>query len=88
MLRIIRRSKFERDIEKIKKRGKSMDKFKEVVTLLVNEMTLPIKYRNHKLVGDYQGHWECHIEPDWLLVYQKTASEIILTRTGSHSDLF
>lgn len=88
MLEVVRKSKFEQDIKKVKKRGKDMEKIKEVMLLLINQESLPPKYRNHKLVGDYKGYWECHIAPDWLLVYKKTATEIIFTRTGSHSDLF
>jgi mRNA interferase YafQ len=55
---------------------------------LTNEESLDPKFRNHKLTGDYKDHWECHIEPDWLLIYRLTKTEIIFERTGSHSDLF
>lgn len=56
--------------------------------LLILEKPLLEKHRNHKLKGDYVGYWECHIEPDWLLVYKKTETHIIFARTGTHSDLF
>jgi mRNA interferase YafQ len=59
-----------------------------VVEMLENEENLPDKYRNHKLKGEFKNRWELHIEPDWLLVYKRGNGEIILERTGSHSDLF
>ena len=55
---------------------------------LINEKPLEAKHKNHKLKGDFVGYWECHIEPDWLLIYKKTATEIFLVKTGTHSDLF
>ena len=62
----------------------------EVITLLANECELPEKYRDHKLSGNYSGFRECHIEPDWLLIYviDKNDLLLLLTRTGSHADLF
>ncbi len=88
MLNPIYLRQFEREVEKAKKRGKDMEKLKEIIEFLVQEKPLPQKNRNHKLKGDYIGYWECHIEPDWLLVYKKTETEIVFARTGSHSDLF
>ena len=88
MLEVVHKSKFERDIQRVKKRRKDMKKIKEVMAFLVHKKTIAAKYRNHKLVGDYKGYWECHIEPDWLLIYKKTATAIIFVRTGSHADLF
>ncbi len=79
---------FERDAKKMKRRNKDLSKLKEVLEILVSGKNLPSKYRNHKLTGNYRGYWECHIEPDWLLIYKKTSSIIILERTGSHADLF
>jgi mRNA interferase YafQ len=61
---------------------------KKKMKLLTQEKPLLPKHRNHKLKGEYIGYWECHIEPDWLLVYKKTETHIIFARTGSHSDLF
>lgn len=61
---------------------------KAILTKLINEEPLDSKHRNHKLSGNYKGHWECHIEPDWLLIYRLTSTEVIFERTGSHSDLF
>lgn len=62
----------------------------EVIELLANGETLPLKYKDHSLIGDYADCRECHITPDWLLIYQINNNELILylTRTGSHSDLF
>ena len=79
---------FERDLKLMLKRQKRAEKIKEVITQLVEEVPLEERFRNHKLVGNYIGRWECHIEPDWLLVYKKAAGEIIFERTGTHSDLF
>ncbi len=71
------------------KRGKDQRKFSEVVELLIKkDVVLPPKYRDHKLIGDYSGSRELHIEPDWLLIYRSSAKELILEPTGSHSDLF
>ena len=88
MLEPVYLRKFEGELEKAKKRGKDIEKIKAVMKLLVKEVPLPAKNRNHKLKGEYAGFWECHVEPDWLLVYKKTDTEIIFTRTGTHSDLF
>ena len=88
MLERIYQNTFLKDAERSKKRGKDMGKLKLVIELLLAQKSLPPKYKNHKLKGDFEGCWECHIQPDWLLVYRKTAEAIILIRTGSHSDLF
>lgn len=79
---------FRKDIKLAQKRGKDMDKFKTVAKLLIEGEALPIKYRDHPLVGNWARHRECHIEPDWLLIYRLQAEEIIFERTGSHADLF
>ena len=88
MLKLIYERQFAKDLKKVKKQGKNMQKMLDVIGLLVEEKSLLQKHRNHKLKGTYTGYWECHVEPDWLLVYKKTQQEIILGRTGSHSDLF
>ena len=72
----------------MKKRGKSFSVFKQVITTLANNEILEPKFKDHKLVGDYDGTRECHIEPDWLLVYINSKDELILVRTGTHADLF
>ena len=88
-MRIIRRtSQFKKDVKRMKKRGKKFDGFKEVIEKLVSGRGLETKHRDHLLVGQYKGTRECHIDPDWLLVYELTERDVILIRTGSHSDLF
>jgi len=79
---------FKKDRRLAKKRGKDMDKLTEVMWLLINEQSLLPRHENHPLHGDYKGWWECHIEPDWLLVYRKAGQDVIFYRTGTHSDLF
>ena len=79
---------FDRDLKRMLKRGKEKDKIKLVVSNLINEERLDPKYKDHKLVGNYEGRRECHIEPDWLLIYKPEKEMIIFERTGSHSDLF
>ena len=79
---------FERDLQRMLKRGKDADKLKLVVATIVDEEPLAERYRDHALVGNYRGRRECHVEPDWLLIYKLLENEIIFERTGSHSDLF
>lgn len=88
MLEIVYLRQFKKEVEKAKRRGKNMEKFKDIVRILLNEDSLPAKNCNHKLRGNFKDYWECHIEPDWLIIYKKTAIEIILVRMGIHSDLF
>lgn len=88
MLKIIFTKKFLKESEKAAKRGKNIAFLTEIITLLEKGKPLLSKHRNHKLKGNYEGCWECHIEPDWLLIYEKTATELILLRTGTHADLF
>ncbi|MBF0478746.1 MAG: type II toxin-antitoxin system YafQ family toxin [Candidatus Omnitrophica bacterium] len=79
---------FDRDLKKLLKRKKEISKLKAVVDLLSGEGRLPLKYKPHALVGDWIPCWDCHIEPDWLLIYQVTETHVYLFRIGSHSDLF
>lgn len=79
---------FERDIVKSKKRGKTLEKFKIIARTLIEEKELDSMHRDHKLVGNYAGRRECHIESDWLLIYKIDGDRIVFERTGSHSDLF
>jgi len=88
MLKLQAKKQFEKDLVKAKKRGKDITKIDNIIIQLLKSQPLPAKNRDHKLQGNFEGFWECHIEPDWLLIYKKTATEIILTRTGTHSDLF
>lgn len=88
MLKPVHLRKFEDEVEKVKKRGKDIEKLKKILKNLIEEKPLPPKNRNHKLKGEYVGYWECHVEPDWLLVYKKTDTHIFFARTGTHADLF
>ena len=83
-------NQFKRSYKKCLKRGCNKMLFQEVVTLLAETGTLPSRYRPHKLTGDWQGFWECHIQPNWLLIWEQHEKELILilTDTGTHSDLF
>ncbi|KKP29315.1 MAG: Addiction module toxin, RelE/StbE family [candidate division TM6 bacterium GW2011_GWF2_30_66] len=88
MLEPVYRGKFEKDLLKAIKRQKDLSKLKKIILLLCEEQALPLRNRNHKLSGEYNGYRECHIEPDWLLIYTKTKKELWLIRLGSHADLF
>lgn len=90
MLEIQRSNKFKKDYKAIIKRGYNPNLFKEVLEILVNEQPLPSKYKDHGLSGNYTDYRECHITPDWLLIYKIDHDLLILTltRTGTHSDLF
>jgi mRNA interferase YafQ len=88
MLTPLYKKKFLKEVEAAKKRGKDMEKLKQIIKLLIEENPLPPKNRNHRLLGEFKDYWECHIEPDWLLIYAKSSTHLILVRTGSHSDLF
>ena len=81
-------TQFRRDLKQQAKRGCNMEKLEEVLDKLVAEKPLEEKHHNHKLTGNYVDRWECHIEPDWLLIYRTTKTTLFLERTGSHSDLF
>ena len=88
MKAIRRTAHFKRDVKRLQKQGKDLKKVKSVLAKLVKGGKLPPVYGDHVLVGQYKGARECHIEPDWLLIYESAESEIILIRTGSHPDLF
>lgn len=83
-------TRFRRDIKRMHRRGKDLEKIKGIIRLLVAQTPLPERMRDHVLVGDWQGYRECHIEPDWLLIYRSDAEAgtLTLVRTGSHADLF
>lgn len=89
MLTIKFHNQFKRDLKLMIKRGCDENKLWRIVADLANEVPLPPNNRDHALVGNYSGFRECHIEPDWLLVYQIQQEELllILTRTGTHADL-
>lgn len=90
MLKIRYSNRFKKDYKAIVKRGYDVKLLEEVLNILVLEKPLPQKYLDHPLAGNYGGHHECHITPDWLLIYkiEKDILTLSLTRTGTHSDLF
>ncbi|USF27198.1 mRNA interferase toxin YafQ [Firmicutes bacterium ASF500] len=83
-------SKFQRDVKRAEWRGYDISLLTNVIKILAAGEALPKKYKDHDLIGDYIGFRECHITPDWLLVYRIDRDHLILvlTRTGTHSDLF
>lgn len=87
---VIFTNQFKKDLKLAKKQGKKLSKLLAVIELLANGETLDMKYRDHALTGDYIGTRECHIEPDWLLIYEirDNVLVLILYRLGSHSELF
>ncbi len=90
MLTIKYQTAFKKDYKRIKKRGYDTRLLEKAVSALAAGQTLPLEYRDHALSGDYSGCRECHLAPDWLLVYEIIEGELLLylTRTGTHSDLF
>ncbi len=90
MYEIVRSTKFKRDVKRAQKQQKKMDKLRTVLNLLIEGQSLPVKNKDHFLSGNWSGYRECHIEPDWLLIYRTDEKEKLLelVRLGSHSDLF
>ncbi|MBN2776222.1 MAG: type II toxin-antitoxin system YafQ family toxin [Bacteroidales bacterium] len=90
MYKVSYTKKFEKSLKLCQKRGLNIDLAKSVIKILEKSGTLPAKYKPHKLNGKYAGLWECHIKPDWLLVWAQNDKELLLvmTDTGTHSDLF
>ena len=82
-------SKFKKDYKRVKKQGKDLSKLERTLEALMREEALPNAMHDHSLGGTYRGHRECHIEPDWLLIYRVDEEGLVLvaTRTGSHSEL-
>ena len=87
-MKLTQTTRFKKDVKRQKDRGKELGKLKEVIELLVAGDTLPGNLRDNALMGDRKGWRDCHIEPDWLLIYKRLPEELVLGRTGSHSDLF
>ena len=83
-------TQFKRDVKLCIKRGLPIDKLKTVIDLLLENGQLPKEYRPHKLVGNWTGLWECHIQSDWILIWEQKENELIMlmTRTGTHADVF
>lgn len=90
MLEIVASNRFKKDLKTALKRGYNISLLEEAVNRLATQEPLDEKYRDHQLAGDYSGFRECHIAPDWLLVYRINEEELLLLlfRTGTHSDLF
>lgn len=81
-------NRFEKDVGIAKKRGRPLKKLQDVISLLLEEKPLPARCRPHRLSGDWYPFMECHIEPDWLLIYRVDNDVLYLVRTGTHADLF
>jgi len=90
LLELVVTSQFRKDLKRIKKQGYDLSLLEEVLNTLQRREELGPPYRDHALIGNYKGFRECHIKPDWLLIYAVSEEKLILTasRTGSHSDLF
>ena len=88
MLSYVATSRFKRDYKRIRKQGKNMQILHDTIQMILDEQPLPARYRDHALVGSYRGWRECHLAPDWLLIYRTTKDEAIFGRTGSHASLF
>lgn len=81
-------ARFERDLKLARKRGKNLDKIWRVIDTLQRGQKLEPRHRMHRLSGDWGAFWECHVEPDWLLIWDNADDALILVRTGTHADLF
>jgi mRNA interferase YafQ len=88
MLRLGFTGIFKRDRKRAGRRGKPLDKLDDLMRRLANEEKLEARFRDHKLSGEWEDFRECHIEPDWVLIYRTEANEITFVRTGTHSDMF
>lgn len=86
--KFITTKQFEKDLLKMRKRGKEVKRLLDVMDVLISCKQFDKKYKNHPLIGNYRGRMECHIEPDWLLIYKIDDDTVIFERTGTHSDLF
>jgi mRNA interferase YafQ len=88
MLTPVFTGQFKRDLKKSEKRGLDIEKIKEIISLLLAEEPLLPRHGDHPLAGNWKGHRELHVEPDWLLIYKVVGSTLRLERTGTHADLF
>lgn len=88
MKAIFQTSQFKKDFKRMEKLGKELNKLKQVVSAIANSEALEERYRDHALSGNWSGSRDCHIEPDWILIYRVDGDHLFLERTGSHSDLF
>jgi mRNA interferase YafQ len=81
-------TQFSRDVKRMRKRGKDLLKLQEAVRMLASDSLLAPKFRDHPLAGPWQPARDCHVEPDWILIYTRDKTSLRLERTGTHSDLF
>jgi mRNA interferase YafQ len=81
-------SQFHRDVKRLQKRGKNLDKLKNLIELLLAGDPLPVQYKDHPLKLNWAGYRDAHVEPDWLLIYSVNSERVHLERTGTHEDLF
>jgi mRNA interferase YafQ len=88
MRQVRRTGQFKRDVKRMEKRGKDFSALREVIQRLATGESLEPRHRDHPLLGGYAGSRECHVQADWLLIYERTEDELVLVRTGTHSDLF
>ena len=88
MLSVIRKSQFKKDFKKLRSSNRDIDVLKTTILKLAEGEELPESFRDHALIGDYRDCRECHLAGDWLLIYQRDAENLVLIRTGSHSELF
>ena len=88
MKKVSQTSQFSRDVKRMRKRGKDLEKLQEIVKLLAEGTSLPANHRDHPLTGPWQPSRDCHIEADWILIYTADKESLRLERTGTHSDLF
>jgi len=79
---------FKKGYKRMEKRGKDTGKIKTVINLLAKDALLPESYKDHALTGSFSGFRDCHVEPDWVLIYKKEGDNLFLEVTGTHSDLF
>ena len=87
-MNLIYTSQFKKDFKRVSSQGKDLSKLEIVIETLLNTENLDPKYKDHSLVGKWKNHRDCHLEPDWILIYRLTNDSLILERTGSHSELF
>jgi len=81
-------NQFQRDVKRLKKRGKDLERLKTLIELLLVPQPLPAQYKDHPLKLNWAGYRDAHVEPDWVLIYSATAEKVHLERTGTHEELF
>ena len=87
-MKIYYTNQFKKDYKRVKKQHKDITKLRTVIDKLAAQKLLDVKYKDHPLTGKWQGYRDCHLEPDWILIYKSAKNVLILERTGSHSELF